>query len=153
MTPEELASFSLFDKLTRVQLGQIAVISRPVTFATGRLIIAEGRTADRCWLIRSGRIALETRRPNGKSRTVQTLGEGDVLGWSWLVPPYRWTYDCVALDDVSAIEIDAVQLRDAVEQDCAFGHAILLRFVEVLADRLHGAHARLTDIYGNPRAD
>jgi CRP-like cAMP-binding protein len=153
MTPDELARFALLADLTHPQLEQVAGFARPVSFAAHQLILEEGRAADRCWLIRSGHVGLETRHPNGRSSTVQTLGPGDVLGWSCLLPPFAWRYDVVAADDVTAFELDAVRLRAAMERDCALGHAILRRLVEVLADRLHSAHARLVDVYGNPRAN
>lgn len=153
MTPEELARFALLADLTKPQLERVAAFSQPVTFSARQLILEEGRAADQCWLIRSGHVALETRHPNSRSSTVQTLGPGDVLGWSCLIPPFEWRYDVLAEDAVTAFEIDAVRLREAVEQDCSLGYAILHRLVEVLADRLHSAHARLVDLYGNPRAD
>jgi CRP/FNR family cyclic AMP-dependent transcriptional regulator len=152
MTPEELSRFSLLSDLTQSQLEEVAEFTRPVSFAARQLILEEGRAADRCWLIRSGHVSLETRHPNGRSSVVQTLAVGDVLGWSCLLPPFEWRYDVVTEDAVTAFEIDAVRLRAAVEQDCSLGYPILHRLVEVLVDRLHSAHARLVDVYGNPRA-
>jgi hypothetical protein len=74
-----------------------------------------------------------------------------VLGWSWLLPPYRWRFDGVAAVPVTAIEIDAVRLREVADQDCSLGYLILVRLVEALADRLQGTRARLIDMYASPR--
>jgi CRP/FNR family cyclic AMP-dependent transcriptional regulator len=152
-TLEELAGFALLADLTPSQLGKVGALARVVTFNGGTRIIEDGRDANRCWLIRSGRVALETGLPNAASSRVQTLGPGDVLGWSWLLPPYRWRFDGVATVPVTAIELDAVQLRTAAEQDPALGYAIAVRLVEALAERLHGTRARLIDMYGSPRAE
>ena len=152
-TPDDLIEYALLADLTHSQLEQVAAVSNVVGFARGSTIIEEGRDADRCWLISAGTVRLETRLPNGRSAVLQTLGQGDVLGWSWLMPPYRWRFDAAAIEAVIAIEIDAVQLRLLAEEDPALGYAVSRRLVEVLADRLHGARARLLDIYRNPRAD
>ncbi|HZC70778.1 MAG TPA: cyclic nucleotide-binding domain-containing protein [Jatrophihabitans sp.] len=151
-TTEELARFPLLADLTESQLERVGSLGHTVTFATGHRIIEEGRPADRCWLIRSGRVALQTPLPNNAASTVQTLGPGDVLGWSWLLAPYRWRFDGVATEPVEAIEIDAVQLREFATHDCRLGYPLAMRLLEALADRLHGTRARLIDMYGSPRA-
>jgi|tagenome__1003787_1003787.scaffolds.fasta_scaffold20609579_2 CRP/FNR family transcriptional regulator, cyclic AMP receptor protein len=152
-TPEELAGFPLLADLTPAQLAKVAALGRAVSFPAGQRIIEEGRPASRCWLIRSGHVALQTPLPNSTASTVQTLGRGDVLGWSWMLAPYRWRFDGVATVPVTAIELDAVGLRELTEEDCACGFAITRRLVEALAERLHGARARLLDMYGSPSAD
>lgn len=152
-TVDELAGFPLFADLTPAQLEQVAALGRSVTFAAGHRIIEEGQPAQRCWLIRSGRVALQTPLPNDTATTVQTLGRGDVLGWSWLLAPHRWRFDGVATEPVTAIELDAVRLRELAAQDCAIGYPIAMRLGEALANRLHGTRARLIDMYGSPRAD
>jgi CRP-like cAMP-binding protein len=152
-TPELLADFRLLASLSPEHLEAVAATARSTTIEEGKWIIVEGHEADRCWLIRSGLVGLETRMPTGKARTVQTLGDGDVLGWSWLVPPHKWRFDAVALTQVSAVELDAAQLRELADRDSSFGYAIALRLVEALGDRLHGTRARLIDLYGSPRGE
>ena len=150
-TTDELAGFPLLADLTQAQLERVAALGHSVTFAAGHRIIEEGRSAERCWLIRSRRVALQTPLPNKASSTVQTLGAGDVLGWSWLLAPYRWRFDGVATEPVTAIELDAVRLRELAAQDSSLGYSLALRLGEALADRLHGTRARLIDMYGSPR--
>lgn len=150
-TADELVGFRLLEGLTPAQLEAVAAISHGVSFPSGQRIIEEGRPAERCWLIRSGQVALQTPLPNDTASTVQTLGRGDVLGWSWLLAPYRWRFDGVATTPVAAIELDAVRLRELAAHDCSLGYLIALRLAETLADRLHGTRARLIDVYGSRR--
>jgi CRP-like cAMP-binding protein len=152
-TADELAGFDLLADLTPAQLERVAELGRVVEFRAGQRIIEEGREANRCWLLRSGQVALQTPLPSAAAVTVQTLGPGDVLGWSWLLPPYRWRFDGVATVPVTAVELDAVRLRELADQDCSLGYAISVRLVEALAERLHGTRARLIDMYRSPRGD
>ncbi len=150
-SPEELSSFPLLAELTPAQLAEVAALARPVEFARGASLILEGRTADRCWLIRSGRVAVQIHQPGGPAALVQTLGPGDELGWSWLVPPYRWRFDAVATEPVTAIELDGAGLRALSEHDTGLGYALAVRLLATLADRLHGTRVRLIDVYRNAR--
>lgn len=152
-TAEELAGFPLLADLTPSQLEKLAALGRVVTLPAGQRIIEEGRPANHCWLIRSGRVALQTPLPNNAATTVQTLGPGDVLGWSWLLAPYRWRFDGIATISVTAIELDAARLRELADEDCTLGLAIMTRMVEALAERLHGTRARLLDMYGGRASD
>ncbi len=151
LTPQDLAGFGLLGELTEEQCSVVASLAHPVSYAVGRLIIEEGRTADRCWLIRSGEVSLEIHRPGMPPNTLQTLGPGDVLGWSWLVPPHRWRFDARVTAPVTAIELDALALRERAAEDPALGYCLAVQMVKVLADRLHSTRARLEDMYGKPR--
>lgn len=151
LTPEELALFPLLADLTPEQRAAVAAISRAVTFAPGRALITEGRPAEACWFIRAGQVGLRVHRPGTPDAVVQTLGPGDALGWSWLVPPYRWRFDAIAATPVEAVEIDGVALRELAHADCSLGFALAMQMLDILADRLHATRARLADVYGSPR--
>ena len=83
--------------------------------------------------------------------TFQTVPEGDVVGLSWLIPPYRWAYDARALDLVRAIGVDAKCLRQKCESDHDFGYAMMMRFVPVLVERLQATQLQVLDVYGTTR--
>jgi CRP-like cAMP-binding protein len=151
-TPDELAGFSLLQDLSPAHVATVAGLARPVSFGSGDEIFKEGGEANRCWLLTSGQVALETALPNGSTRRLQTLGPGDVLGWSWLVAPHRWRCDGVAVSAVRAVELDGRRLRELAEQDSTLGYPIAVRLVEALAERLHGTRARLIDVYGTSHA-
>lgn len=116
----------------------------------GEFLFREGEPADRFFLVRHGRVAIEIRTPV-RAVVLDTIEDGDVVGWSWLVPPRRWTFDAWAVTDTTAVGFDAAGVRAGCEADPRVGHELTLRFVEVMNRRLHSARIRLLDLYGNPR--
>ena len=65
----------------------IAGCTRNRVFADGEWIMREGDASDAFYIVRSGSVALETRALGRGSVTIETLHDGELLGWSWLVPP------------------------------------------------------------------
>ena len=110
-------------------------------------LFREGEPADTFYVIRSGRVAIQMRLPT-EGVVLDSARDGDVVGWSWLVPPYRWTFDAVATEDASVVAIDGACLRGKCEADPALGYALLQRVVQVMSTRLHSARVRLLDLYG-----
>jgi hypothetical protein len=86
--------------------------------------------------------------PGRGSITFQTVGVGEIVGVSWLVPPYRWTYDARALELTRAIAMDAGCLRGKCEQDHDLGYEVMKRFVPVLVERLQATRLQILDVYG-----
>ena len=113
----------------------------------GEFIFREGEAADHFYLIREGKVALEVSAPGRGSLTIQTLGPGDVLGWSWLVPPYRWRFDARAAETTRVLVLDGKCVRDKCEADHAFGYELLKRVASVLGQRLDAARFQLLDVY------
>ncbi|MGY4103102.1 Crp/Fnr family transcriptional regulator [Nocardia sp. R16R-3T] len=149
-TVDELAEFAQLSSLSLAERTALAATGRDVSYPAGYRLIVEGQPAHQCWLIRRGRILLDSPVPGRGDLVVQTLGSGDLLGWSWLVPPYRWHFGAVAGDPVDAIEFDAAALTELAEADPKFGHALTLMLFEALLDRLQATRARLLDLYRNP---
>jgi CRP/FNR family transcriptional regulator, cyclic AMP receptor protein len=125
--------------------------ARATSFTPGSRIFEENGEADRFWLIHTGRVALDLHTPGRGDVVIETLGDGDVLGWSWLFPPYRWHFGAIALTGTDAIEIDAASVRSACFADPVLGHALTGRFLGVMADRLQAARIRLLDLYAGSR--
>ncbi|MGH3463271.1 MAG: Crp/Fnr family transcriptional regulator [Kribbellaceae bacterium] len=124
--------------------------AREVTYDDGARLFDEGGRADRCWLIRHGRVALDTTIPGQGRVVLQTLGPGDLLGWSWLVPPYRWHFGACAVGTVQATELDAEQLRALADRDPRVGYALARQLLVIMLDRLQATRARLLDLYRSP---
>ncbi|WP_284740498.1 Crp/Fnr family transcriptional regulator [Amycolatopsis sp. RTGN1] len=136
-----------FSRLTPSETALLTRAKREVAFAAGERLCEEGRPADRLWVLESGRVEVDTAVPGRGDVVVQTLGPGELLGWSWLVPPHRWDFGARALTTVTAAELDGQLLRDLADADPAFGYALTRALFEVLAHRLRGTRARLLDLY------
>jgi CRP/FNR family cyclic AMP-dependent transcriptional regulator len=124
--------------------------ARNLRFDAGDYLLREGGAADEFYLIRHGRVALEINVPGRAPIVFSTLGEGEVVGASWLVPPYRWSFDARAVELTRAIGIDAACLRGKCDADVGFGYAMMKRFVPILSQRLHATRLQLLDVYGKP---
>lgn len=118
----------------------------------GAYLFREGDAADRFYLIRQGRVALELSAPDKGRLTFQTLGDGDLVGISWFVAPYRWAYDARALTTTRLIAFDAACLRRKLDDDHDLGYEVMQRFVPVLVERLHATRLQMLDVYGASRA-
>ena len=121
-----------------------------VVFRAGDYLFHEGEGADRLYLLRHGRVALEIKAPGRGAVTFQTLVAGEVVGVSWLIPPYRLSYDAKALELTRAIAMDATCLRSKCEEDHHLGYEMMKRFVPILVDRLHSTRMQILDVYGTP---
>lgn len=122
--------------------------ARNVRFEAGQYLFHVHDPADQFYLLRHGRVALEISAPGRDAVTFQTVGEGEIVGVSWLVPPYRWSYDAKALELVRAIAMDATCLRRKCEADHDLGYEMMKRFVPVLVDRLQATRMQILDVYG-----
>jgi CRP-like cAMP-binding protein len=117
--------------------------ARPFTAAAGQYLARTGQAANVFYLIQSGRVAVGTRTPDGRLVPVQAVGPGQVLGWSWLVPPHAWQFDCQAAEPVRGLSFDAEWLREKCEQDHELGYHLLRHLVTVVAERLASTRRRL----------
>lgn len=122
--------------------------AKNVRFEAGEYLFHEGAPADQFYFVRQGRVALQLMAPGRGAMTFQTLGEGEVVGVSWLIPPYRWTFDAKALEPVRAIALDAACLRNKCEADHHLGYEMMKRFVPVLIQRLQATRLQILDVYG-----
>jgi CRP/FNR family transcriptional regulator, cyclic AMP receptor protein len=119
-----------------------------VRFREGAYLFQEGKPADRFFLIRHGMVALEITAPGRGSVTVQTVTEGDVVGFSWLFEPHIWHFDARALAPVRAFAMDGVCLRNRCEQDPRLGLELMRRFARLAVERLQATQLQLLDVYG-----
>ena len=129
-------------------LGLVCGCARNVVFQAGDYLFHEGTAADQFYLLRHGRVGLEITVPGRSAVTFQTLVAGEIVGVSWLFPPYRWTYDARALELTRAIALDAACLRGKCEQDHELGYDLMKRFVPVVVERLHATRMQILDVYG-----
>jgi CRP/FNR family transcriptional regulator, cyclic AMP receptor protein len=120
-----------------------------VRFKAGDYIFKEGSEAHEFYLIREGKVAVEIFAPQRKPIVVEMLDEGDILGWSWLLPPYVWKFHAHAIEATRAIALDGKCLRTKCEENHDLGYVLLKRFAQIIERRLEAARFQLLDIYAN----
>ena len=139
--------------LSPASLDLIVGCARNVAFEPGGLLCVEGESADTFYLLRRGRVSVAIHAPGRGSIVIETVGPGDVVGWSWLVPPFRWTFDARALERVGCVAIDGACLRDKARTDPSLGFELLSKVSETLLARLQATRLRLLDLYGDHRVE
>jgi len=126
----------------------LADCARFEVYQAGERLFHEGSDANAFYLMRHGTVAIEVRVPGKGLATLQTLHENEVIGWSWLVPPYRWTFDARAVTLTRVVAMDARCMLGKFETDHELGYTMLTRFVRVMSERLHAARIQMLDMYG-----
>jgi CRP/FNR family transcriptional regulator, cyclic AMP receptor protein len=139
------------ERLTAAQRAKVASTARQVHIDSGVPIFEEDERAAGCWLIRAGRVELSTHVPGRGPVVLQTLGPGDVLGLSWLVPPYRWHFTAKAVEPTTATKLDTDRLRQLAADDPALGYPLVLALFGELLSRLQNTRALLLQLYRSPR--
>jgi CRP/FNR family cyclic AMP-dependent transcriptional regulator len=141
-----------FAGLTQAQLELIAGCARNAGFDRGERLFRNGDPADTFYLVRKGRVSLSTHVPARGAVVIETLDPGEIVGWSWLFPPYVWHFDAAAVDDLRVVAFDGACLRGKCEADHDLGYELMGRFASVMIDRLQHTRLRLLDMYGDGRS-
>jgi len=156
MVAEELVKTDLTELVARHPLfaglpvdltAELAGCARNVAFPSGGRLLVEGEPDDMLYLVRRGHVAIEVHAPGRGAIVIETVGPGDVVGWSWLIPPYRSQFDARATEPVGAISVDVGCLRAKSEADPAFGYALLQRVSAKVVEQLQMTRERLLDLY------
>jgi CRP/FNR family transcriptional regulator, cyclic AMP receptor protein len=146
----ELACHRFAAGLTASHLDRLAAIANSIEVAAGARLFDEGGQATSLWLIRTGRIALDLHVPGRDRLIVETLGPGDELGLSWLLPPARWQFGAVAQVAASAFELRSAEFTCLCESDHELGYQLTRRLLGTAIGRLQAARIRLLDLYAAP---
>jgi CRP-like cAMP-binding protein len=143
-----LLEHPFFEGLDEATMRMLEGCAGNVHIRPGQHLFREGEPADRFFVVRHGRVALEVHDPRGGDHLLDTVDEGDVVGWSWLVPPHRWFFDARAVGEVSAVALDATCLRAKCDEDPRLGYTLMQRVTQVMYRRLQSTRVRLLDLYG-----
>lgn len=144
------APTNLFAALPAAGRDRLLDLAEEVDFPAGTRIFEEGEPADRFWVIHTGSVVLDASVPEHPAASVEVLSPGDLLGCSWLFPPYSWHLGAEAQSDVRAWEFDATIVRALSRADLEFGEALARRVAQIIAHRMQSARKRLLDLYGPP---
>ena len=123
-----------------------------VHFRPGEFLFRQGDSAEKFYIIRHGSVALEVHSPAKGAVVMDTADDGEVVGFSWLVPPFRYLFDARAVQETSAVSFDGTCLRGKCDDDPRIGYQLMQRTAHVMYDRMHAARVRLLDLYGTPSA-
>jgi CRP/FNR family cyclic AMP-dependent transcriptional regulator len=143
---------TLLDALPPGGRDRLLEFAHDASFEAGARIFEEGGLADHFWIIRTGSVNLDIQVCDRHPATVGMLGHDDLLGWSWLVPPYTWRLGAEASSPVRALEFDARAVRALCEADTVLGLAVTHRVLGLVAHRLQATRRHLMDLYGPPGA-
>jgi CRP/FNR family transcriptional regulator, cyclic AMP receptor protein len=142
-----LAAHPFCAGLDESQVKMLHGLTTRVHFEAGQSILSEGLEADHLYLIERGQVALEIHTPDRGLLRVGLLGDGEVLGWSWMMPPHRWHLDARAVEPTQALALDAVRLRQRCDADPSLGYELYKRLSAVLLQRLQAVRLQLIDFY------
>ncbi|WP_217242749.1 cyclic nucleotide-binding domain-containing protein [Streptomyces sp. AC555_RSS877] len=144
-------AIKLLTALPSPQRQRLMSLAKEVAFPEDARIFEAGGTADRFWVIRSGAVSLTQQVTAQRRVTVAGLGAGDLLGWSWLFPPYRWDFGAEAFSPVRAHEFDAAAVLGLCEEDAQLGMILVRSVAEILAHRLETTRGKLMEQYTTGR--
>ncbi len=142
---ELIANHPFFKELRRDHILALADCAMKTEFRPGDRIFREGEPANRFFLILKGKVALEAKVKGAEPVVVESIGAGDVLGWSWLVEPYVWHFDARAVEPTEAIFFYGTWMRELYEEDESLGYEMLRRVAGVMLQRLQAARRRLLE--------
>jgi CRP-like cAMP-binding protein len=129
--------------MTRAQLALLTDSAVAAHFKTGQTILREGEFANRCYLIETGKVVLESGGNFSEPLVIEAIGAGDLLGWSWMFPPYTWHFSARAIEPATAIFFYGTILREYCEKDHSLGYELLKRISAVMVKRLQAAHKQM----------
>ena len=133
--------------MSRTQLALLTDCAVATHFKKGQTILHEGEFANRFYLIESGRVALESGADFGEPVVIETIGPGDLLGWSWVFPPYIWQFTARAVDSTTAIFFYGTILREYCEKDHSLGYELFKRMSVVMMKRLQAARKQMLSVH------
>jgi CRP/FNR family cyclic AMP-dependent transcriptional regulator len=134
-----LAQHPIFKGLKQEQIALIGSLAKLVQFQPHQRVFEQDKPATHFFIVRSGSVTVEIPSIDGEGLAIQKLGSGSMLGWSWLISPYRWAFDARATAESSIIAVDGERLRAACESDPQLGYELLKRFAVLMAERLNAA--------------
>jgi len=147
VTASSLAAHPFMRGMAAGHLAALAPAARAVSFPATYRIFDDGGNATRFWLIQSGHVTLDLDAPGNGRVVIESIGMGEILGWSWLIPPCQWAFGAVTASPVQAFEFDAAAVRASCASDPALGYDLTQRMLRVLARRLRTTRIRLARLH------
>jgi CRP-like cAMP-binding protein len=132
--------------MNRTQLALLTECAMATHFKKGQTVLREGEFANRFYLIETGKVVLESGTGTGKPLVIETIGPGDLLGWSWMFPPYVWQFTARAVEPTTALFFYGTILREHCEKDHSLGYELFKRMSIVMMKRLQAARKQMLSV-------
>ena len=145
---DELAEHRFFERLPEELRRRLAECAENVVFEAGATLCTEGTPATSFFALRSGRVSVGVHVPGKGLVGLETLQSGDILGWSWILPPHLWHFDAVALERVRAVQLHSACILPYLETDPTAGFRLMTAVALIMEERLDSARIRLLDLFG-----
>lgn len=142
-----IRTLPIFQGLSEPHMEIITGCASNVRFETGQIVFREGDEADRFYIVRSGRIALDILVPGHGPVTVETVEQGEIFGWSWMFDPYIRRFNARAVELTRVIAMDGKCLRGKCDRDPVLGYELMKRFARIMQERLRTMLLQLVDVY------
>ena len=143
-----LVNHPFFADFRRDHIGMLELCANDAHFSAGEWLIRESKLEESFYLIQTGDVAISTFVPAKGSVTYYSLHENELLGWSWLFPPFKSLFDGKAMSDVTAVEFDASAVRRMANHDYEFGYRLVTQFAQIMLERLDLVRRQTLDLYG-----
>jgi CRP/FNR family transcriptional regulator, cyclic AMP receptor protein len=147
VTTSILAAQPFLRGMLPAQLEALATLGQHISVPAGQRLFDEGTTADQFWIIDAGQVRLDASVPGRGPVTIETLGRNDVVGLSWMYPPFQWRFGATATQPMQAYAFDARAVRTACDTDPVLGYELSRRFFAAVTRRLQATRARLLEAY------
>ena len=144
-----LGAHAFFEGIAKQYLAILGERTVHANFSGGEFLFHAGTPANQFYLVQHGKVALQLSAPGMRTSIMQTIGDNEVIGWSWFFPPYQWHFDAKALVPTRTLALDGEWLRQMCEEDHELGYLIMKRVANVLVERLQNARLQMLDFYGN----
>ena len=139
-----LKEHPVFHRLSEVYLHQLAEHMEVISLDAGDILFEEGEAAEHFYIDMEGTIDLFATLGD-EEQWVQMIDVGEVIGWSWLVPPYQWAFTAKTRDGAMLMKFDASAIREMCERDPAFGYGTMKQICSLMLDRLHTVRSQMGD--------
>ncbi|MFQ5545270.1 MAG: Crp/Fnr family transcriptional regulator [Acidiferrobacterales bacterium] len=145
-----LSTHAFFSELDDNFMKFLSDSVKELRIKKGDVLFQQGERADKFYLLRNGQVSVQVPALMGPTLEIQTLGEDQMLGWSWLIPPYRWNFQARAVEDSDLLEFDGSAILARCEEDPKFGYKLLKRFAALMSERLDAARQKMMDEWNPP---
>lgn len=150
MIDDYLSTHPFFSGMDEDFLSFLKDSAAELVIKKGDVLFRQGKPADKFYLLREGQISIQVPALVGPSLEIQHLGDNQLLGWSWLIPPYRWNFLAKAETDSKLLEFDGKAILARCESDPQFGYELFKRFAALMSARLDAARQKMMDQWNPP---